>query len=126
MSDYAMVQNMMRNFEQIDKKQPKVEFIPSKEDFCLMIDGKSDGYVYHYTTVIDMINDRTKFISIERFKQMTRMTQEELRYFLANRKWFLLTLSSFILTLSFYEGLYKRLERVNTALRPQTKTQNTN
>ena len=34
------------------------------------------------------------------------------------------TLSSFIYTLSSYEGLYKRLERVNMAPKPQPKTQN--
>jgi hypothetical protein len=85
MSDYAMVQNMMRNFEQIDKKT-KSDFVPKAEDFCLMIDGKSDGYVYHYTTVIDMINDGTKFNLNKRFKSMIFMSQEELQYFLDNRK----------------------------------------
>ena len=86
MSEYHAIQNMLRNFEQIDKKQPKVEFIPQVEDYCLMIDGKSDGYVYHYTTIVDMINDGTKFNSNEKFKRMTRMTPEELQHFLNNRK----------------------------------------
>jgi hypothetical protein len=51
-----------------------------------MIDGKSDGYVYHYTTIVDMINDGFSWNSNEKFKKMTRMTAEELQYFLDNRK----------------------------------------
>lgn len=85
MSIKAQIDNMMRNFEQIDKKQPKVEFIPQEEDYCLMIDGKSDGYVYHYTTIVDMINDGCQW-SNQKFKKMTHMTPEELQYFLDNRK----------------------------------------
>jgi len=86
MSLQAQIDNMMRNFEQIDKKQPKVDFIPQVEDYCLLIDGKSDGYVYHYTTIVDMINDGFTWKSNEKFKKMTRMTPEELQYFIDNRK----------------------------------------
>lgn len=65
----------------------EVKFIPQVEDYCLMIDGKSDGYVYHYTTIVDMINDGFTWKSNEKFKRMTRMTSEELQYFLDNRKY---------------------------------------
>jgi hypothetical protein len=87
MNNSAQIDNMLRNFEQIDKQQPKVEFVPQVEDFCLMIDGKSDGYIYHYTTIVDMVNDNLKLNSNEKFKRMTRMSQEELRYFQTNRKY---------------------------------------
>jgi hypothetical protein len=86
MSYSAQVDNMLRNFRNIDKPQPKVEFIPKVEDYCLMIDGKSDGYIYHYTTIVDMINDGTKWNSNEKFKRMTRMSPEELQHFIDNRK----------------------------------------
>ena len=86
MNNQAQIDNMMRNFEQIDKKQPKVEFIPSTEDYCLMIDGKSDGYVYHFTTLVDMVNDGFTLKSNEKFVRMTEMTLEQLQNFLANRK----------------------------------------
>lgn len=87
MNNSAAVNNMLRNFEQIDKQQPKVEFVPQVEDFCLMINGKSDGYIYYYTTIVDMVNDGLKLNSNEKFKRMTRMTTTEMQYFLANRKY---------------------------------------
>jgi hypothetical protein len=86
MSIQAQIDNMMRNFEQIDKKQPKVEFIPQREDFCLMIDGKSDGYVYHFTTIVEMLNDGFILKSNEKFSRMTDMSWKELQHFLSNRK----------------------------------------
>lgn len=78
--------NLHLDFLISDYQQPKVEFIPMVEDYCLMIDGKSDGYVYHYTTIVDMINDGFTWKSNEKFKRMTRMTHDELQHFLNNRK----------------------------------------
>jgi hypothetical protein len=79
--------NLHLDFLISDYQQPKVEFIPIAEDFCLMIDGKSDGYVYHYTTIVDMINDGFTWKSNEKFKRMTRMNHDELQHFLNNRKY---------------------------------------
>ena len=86
MSIQAQIDNMMRNFEQIDKKQPKVEFIPQRGDFCLIRDGKSDGYCYHYYTIVEMLNDGFTLKSNEKFIQMTEMTNEQLQSFVDNRK----------------------------------------
>lgn len=86
MSLQAQVDNMMRNFEQIDKKQPKVEFNPKKEDYTLMVDGKSDGYIYHFTTVIDIMNDGTKLEPNQRFKRLIALNPSEAQYFMDNRK----------------------------------------
>ena len=86
MNNQAQIDNMMRSFSQIDKVQPKVDFVPSREDFCLLIDGKFDGYVYHFTTLVDMVNDGLTLKSNEKFVRMTEMTLEQLQNFLANRK----------------------------------------
>jgi hypothetical protein len=51
-----------------------------------MIDGKSDGYVYHFTTLVDMVNNSFTLKSNEKFVRMTEMTLEQLQNFLANRK----------------------------------------
>jgi len=84
MTNQSQVENMMRNFEQIDK--PKPQFIPRSEDYCLMIDGKSDGFIYHYTTVVESINGGFSLNPNERLVRMTDMTWQELQYFLSNRK----------------------------------------
>jgi len=84
MSYQSQVENMMRNFEQIDNKQ-SIPFIPKQEDYCLMIDGKSDGYIYHYITIVKMINDGFVLKPSERFVRMTEMTWQQLQDFLTNK-----------------------------------------
>jgi hypothetical protein len=86
MNNQAQIDNMMRSFSQIDKVQPKVDFVPSREDFCLLIDGKFDGYCYHFPTIVDMVNNGFTLKSNEKFVRMTEMTLEQLQNFLANRK----------------------------------------
>jgi|LakMenEpi03Aug12_release.lakeMendotaPanAssembly.Ray.scaffolds.fasta_scaffold624703_2 hypothetical protein len=86
MSDYHIVKNMLRNFEQIDKEQPKVEFVPSEGDYVLLIDGKSDGYVYHHTSVVEFINCGYALKPDQEFRRMTELTVDEMLYFLNHRK----------------------------------------
>jgi hypothetical protein len=86
MSYSAQVENMLRNFEQIDKPQPKVEFKPLKEDFCLLTDGKSDGYIYHYPTIVEMVNNGFSLEKNQEFKCMVAMSVEELQHFLSVQK----------------------------------------
>ncbi len=84
---YDIIEESELNYEMEKLNyQPKVEFIPSTEDYCLMIDGKSDGYVYHFTTIVDMVNNGFTLKSNEKFVRMTEMTLEQLQNFLANRK----------------------------------------
>jgi hypothetical protein len=80
------VQNMLRNFEQIDKPQPKVDYVPCKEDYCLMIDGKFEGSIYHYSTIVDMMFDGFRLKPNEKFVRMTELTVEELLQLLEIRK----------------------------------------
>lgn len=80
------VQNMLRNFEQIDKPQPKVDFVPKPEDYCLMINSKFDGSIYHYSTIVEMINDGFTLMSNEKFIRMSELTVQELLQFVETRK----------------------------------------
>jgi hypothetical protein len=84
---YDIIEESELNYEMEKLNlQPKVDFVPSREDFCLLIDGKFDGYVYHFTTLVDMVNDGLTLKSNEKFVRMTEMTLEQLQNFLANRK----------------------------------------
>lgn len=86
MSLQAQIDNMIKNFEQIDENGTKTMFVPSREDFCLMIDGKSDGYCYNYYSIVEMLNNGLTLKSNEKFVRMTEMTFKQLQNFLANRK----------------------------------------
>jgi hypothetical protein len=87
MSHNQEVQNMMRSFQRIDRKQElKLMINPSEQDYCLMIDGKSDGYIYHHSTLVEMINNGFVLNSNEKFKRMTTLTLEEFEYFHSNQK----------------------------------------
>ena len=85
MSHASQVENMLRNFEQIDKPK-KVEFIPSNEDYCILINGKSDGFSYHYTTIIESISNGFKLEPNEQFVRMIHLTNAQLQHFIENKK----------------------------------------
>jgi hypothetical protein len=85
MSDYHIVKNMLRNFEQIDKPQPKVDFVPSEGDYVLLTDGKSDGYVYHHTRVVEYLNAGYVLKPDQEFRRMTELTVDEMLQFVECR-----------------------------------------
>ena len=86
MSDYHTVKNMLKNFEQIDKPQPKVDFVPFEGDYVLLTDGKSDGSVYHHTSVVEFLNAGYVLKPNQEFRRMTELTVEEMLYFLEHRQ----------------------------------------
>lgn len=71
------VQNMLRNFEQIDKPQPKVDYVPCKDDYCLMIDGKFEGSIYRASTLVDMMLDGFRPKSNEKFVRVVELTVQQ-------------------------------------------------
>lgn len=79
------VQNMLRNFEQIDKPQPKVDFVPRPEDYCLMIDGTFDGQVYHHSTIVGMLNEGYVQKYNQKFVCMAELSVQELLQFVECR-----------------------------------------
>jgi hypothetical protein len=56
------------------------------EDYCLFINGESDGYSYHHTTVVEMVNDGFKLEENEEFVQMSEMTRDQTESFKENYK----------------------------------------
>ena len=84
MSHSADVENMLRNFRNIDAK-PTQTFNPFRENYCFMIANESDGHIYHYSTVIEMINNGFT-IGGNQFKRTTDMSQDEINQYFKNKK----------------------------------------
>jgi hypothetical protein len=62
------------------------KFVPFEGDYVLLIDGKSDGSVYHHTSVAEFVNCGHVLKPNSEFKRMTELTVEEMSFFLRHRK----------------------------------------